>query len=90
MEMTPATRAPPRAPSPERTMPKARTREEKLFGAACLKLTLVGHSGVASDIYEGALVDLGLTDAEVEAYLQRHRAEVEAQLAARRRGKSKH
>lgn len=84
--ITRGTRA--RRPPPERTMAKARTREEKLFGAACLKVALAGHSGGTSGIYDGALSDLGLTDAEVEAYLEQHRAEVEAQLAARGRGKS--
>lgn len=69
-------------------MPRPRTREEKLFGAACLKVTLSAHPGGAdtSDIYRGALSDLGVTDAEVEAYLALHRAEVEAKLA---RGRSR-
>ena len=67
-------------------MPRPRTREEKLFGAACLKVTLESRPGGAagSEIYTGALEDLGVTDAEVDSYLAQHRVEVEARLAARR------
>jgi hypothetical protein len=57
-----------------------------LFGAAVLKLTLlatVGSIGPMRDLYEGTLTDLGVTDAEVERYLEAHRAEVEAAVAAR-------
>lgn len=67
-------------------MARARTREERLFGAACLKLSLEGRSE-ASEIYRGALRDLELTDAEVDAYLADHRREVEARLAAQRRNR---
>ena len=65
-----------------------RTREERLFGAACLKLALEERGAKAStmEIYEGALADLGLTDAEVDQYLGGHGDEVRAALAARRRG----
>lgn len=68
-------------------MPKPRTREEKLFGAACLKVTLdaQGARTDTSEIYRGALSDLGLTDGEVDEYLRVHRAEVELKLARSRR-----
>jgi len=65
-------------------MPATRTREEKLFGAACLRLTLESRnpSAASSEIYRGALSDLGLTEDDVEEYLRAHRGEVEARLAA--------
>jgi hypothetical protein len=64
----------------------ARTREERLFGAACLKVTLERSAGPAhrSEIYRGALEDLGLTDAEVDAFLAEERPAVERALDARR------
>src|SRR5688572_5471098 len=47
----------------------AKSREERLFGAACLKLKLkiraLGEGG--QEVYRGALQDLGLRDEEVEA-----------------------
>lgn len=59
-----------------------RTKEERLFGAACLKLTLEARGGGPTEIYESTLVDLGLTDEEVEAYLAEHRDVVKAALEA--------
>jgi len=50
------------------------------FGAAVLKLAFLSGEALAPayrEIYEGTLRDLGLSDAEVEAYLATHRAEVE-------------
>lgn len=65
----------------------SRTREERLFGAACLRAMLdrTGQGkGPGGEIYQGALEDLGVTEAEVLAYLDAHRAEVEAALERRR------
>jgi hypothetical protein len=58
-----------------------RTKEQRLFGAACLKVKLESR-GAASEIYESTLKDLELTDSEVEAYLAEHRDMVEAALEA--------
>jgi len=46
----------------------------------------VGNSG-ASSIYDGILIDLGLDDEEVSAYLIAHRTEVDEALAKARRPK---
>jgi hypothetical protein len=67
-------------------MTRLRTREERLFGAACLKLSIEGRTE-ASEIYQGALRDLDLTDADVNAYLAEHRRQVEERLAAQRRSR---
>lgn len=66
-------------------MPR-RTKRERLFGAACLKLTLEtgGVQVSGNEIYEGALRDLGLTDAEVDEYLRDNRREVREALKAGR------
>lgn len=65
-------------------------RKDPLFGAAVLKLTFVQRRDEQSpqfkSIYEGVLRDLAVTDADVEAYLQKHRAAVEAAIAAKGRG----
>jgi hypothetical protein len=63
-----------------------KSRQERLFGAACLKQQLERSPGVnasASEIYRGTLRDLDLEESEVEAYLREHQAEVEAALDAR-------
>lgn len=62
-----------------------------MFGAACLKVTLEASGQAAGqlEIYQGALSDLGLTEAEVEAYLSEHRTEVGAALERHRRGELK-
>lgn len=67
-----------------------RTRDQRLFGAACLKLTLdrSGQAAAASDLYRGILQDLELTDEEVEAYLREHRPTVMAALSARQTPKN--
>jgi hypothetical protein len=65
---------------------KPRSREERLFGVACLRLTLErtpGHQAAGSEIYQETLRDLELTEADVDAYLLEHRQVVEAALAAR-------
>ncbi|HEY2029406.1 MAG TPA: hypothetical protein VGH20_09370 [Myxococcales bacterium] len=64
-------------------MPRAGGTQEKknrLLGAAVVKAVLRKRSGNASatsSLYEGILRDLGVTDAQVEAYLAEHEAEVE-------------
>ena len=59
-----------------------KTHEEKLFGAACLKLHLErsGQPAAAVEIYRGTLEDLGLTEEEVDAYVVEHRDAVIAAL----------
>lgn len=57
-------------------------KRDKRFGAAVLKVSFRMRGDDASDafrrVYEGVLRDLGITDEEVDAYLQEHREEVEA------------
>lgn len=59
----------------------AKTREQKLFGAAVLKTSFRLREALDSPafkfVYPGVLRDLGLEDAEVEAYIEAHRAAVE-------------
>lgn len=59
----------------------AKTREQNLFGAAVLKMSFRLRDALESPafrgIYPGVIRDLGLTDEEVEAYTQTHRARVE-------------
>ncbi len=60
-----------------------------LFGAAVVKAVLRKRDGVTatSALYEGILRDLGVTDAEVEAYLADHGEEVEQAIRSHgRRG----
>jgi hypothetical protein len=65
-------------------MAKQKTKEEKLFSAAVLRRSfeLRGdeHRAQFQFVYEGVLRDLGLGEAEVEAYLAGHRVEVEAAI----------
>lgn len=63
-----------------------RTREERLFGAACLcvKLEQSGTAPSASEIYRATLQDLDLTEAEVERFLAEQRPRVETALASGR------
>lgn len=69
-------------------MGKPRTPEEKLFAAAVLKRSfeLRGdeHREGFRFVYEGVLRDLGLDDAEVDAYLEDHAAEVDAAIGRHR------
>ncbi len=62
-------------------MARERTKEEKLFSAAVLRRSFELQSPEYRDgfrfVYEGVLRDLGLEDADVEAYLAAHRDEVE-------------
>ena len=59
----------------------AKTREQKLFGAAVLKTSFVLKGGLQSPtflhVYPGVLRDLGLTDEEVDAYLAEHKEAVD-------------
>ncbi len=65
-----------------------KTKEQRLFGAACVKLKLesLGQTDPQqSQLYRDTLHDLALTEAEVEKYLLTNRAQVEAALARGRR-----
>jgi len=67
-----------------------KTREERLFGAACLRVTLEQNGGSAmNQIYNATLDDLGLAAEDVDTYLETERARVEAALASGRRPASK-
>ncbi len=68
---------------------RAKTRSEKLFSAAVLRLSFELQDGQYQEgfrfVYEGVLRDLELADGDVEAYLASHRAEVEAAIGRRTR-----
>lgn len=59
----------------------AKTREQKLFGAAVLKASFVLRGALDSPafkvVYPGVLRDLELQEAEVDAYTDAHREAVE-------------
>ena len=65
-------------------MAKAKTRQEKLFAAAVLRRTFelrgAEHRQQFQFVYTGVLRDLGLEGAEVDRYLDEHRAEVDAAI----------
>ena len=65
-------------------------RKNPLFGAAVVKAVLrtrTGQSGATSVLYEGILRDLGVSDREVERFLDEHEAEVEQAIRSHgRRG----
>ena len=69
-------------------MARAKTREEKLFAAAVLKRSFAlrgeEHRDGFTFVYQGVLRDLGLEDAEVDAYLAAHAAEVDAAIGRHR------
>jgi hypothetical protein len=71
-------------------MARAQTRKDPLFGAAVVKAVLrkrTGDPSATSELYEGVLRDLGVTDAQVEKYLADHKAEVEKAIRSHgRRG----
>lgn len=62
-------------------MAKTKTLKEKLFGAAVLKLSFTLRGAADSPafrgIYPGVLRDLGLSDADVDAFIADNRVEVE-------------
>ena len=66
---------------------KKSPRKNPLFGAAVVKAVLRKRGGVTatSELYEGILRDLRVTDAQVEEYLVAHAEEVE--LAIRSHGR---
>jgi hypothetical protein len=68
---------------------REKTKAERLFSAAVLRRSFELQDGQYKDgfrfVYEGVLRDLGLEEAEVEAYLAAHRDEVEAAIGRRRR-----
>lgn len=70
-------------------MAKEKTREEKLFSAAVLRRSFALQDDQYQDgfkfVYEGVLRDLGLEDADVEAFLGEHLAEVDAAIGRRGR-----
>jgi hypothetical protein len=63
-------------------MAKAKPLQDRLFGAAVLKMSFrlrgAEDSPAFTGIYPGVLRDLALEDEAVERYIQEHRAEVEA------------
>ncbi len=65
-------------------MAREKTRAEKLFSAAVLRrsfeLQREEYRAGFRFVYEGVLRDLGLEEAEVEAFLAEHKAEVEAAM----------
>jgi hypothetical protein len=70
---------------------KTKPRRNPLLGAAVLKALLKQrrseNRAQAQALYDGVLRDLGLTDAEVQAYLEEHVAEVEEAIRSHgRRG----
>ena len=68
-------------------MKKPRTKAERLFSAAVLRRGFELQDGQYREgfrfVYEGVLRDLGLEEREVEEYLEKHRAEVEAAMGRR-------
>ena len=70
-------------------MAKAKTRDEKLFSAAVVRRSFElqdeQYRAGFQFVYQGVLRDLELTDAEVEAFLAEHQAEVEAAIGRRGR-----
>ncbi len=68
---------------------RTKTRSEKLFSAAVLRLSFELQDGKYREgfrfVYEGVLRDLELDAADVDAYLAEHRAEVLAAIGRKRR-----
>jgi hypothetical protein len=68
---------------------RAKTRSERLFSAAVLRLSFELQDGQYRDgfrfVYEGVLRDLDLAEKDVEEYLASHRAEVEAAIGRKKR-----
>lgn len=62
-------------------MPKEKSRHERLFGAAVVKLSFelrgAGDSPAFKAIYPGVLRDLGVTEAEVTTFIAANREAVE-------------
>ena len=68
---------------------RAKTKAEKLFSAAVLRLSFQLQDGQYKEgfrfVYDGVLRDLGLEEKDVEEYLASHRAEVEAAIGRKKR-----
>ena len=68
---------------------RPKTRSEKLFSAAVLRLSFELQDGQYKQgfrfVYEGVLRDLELGEQDVEDYLASHRAEVEAAIGRKKR-----
>ena len=68
---------------------RAKTRSEKLFSAAVLRLSFELQDGQYREgfqfVYAGVLRDLALEERDVEAYLAEHRPEVEAAIGRRKK-----
>ncbi len=68
---------------------REKTKQERLFSAAVLRLSFELQDGQYKDgfrfVYEGVLRDLGLEEADVDAYLADHRAEVLAAIGRKHR-----
>ena len=68
-------------------MKKGKTKAERLFSAAVLRRGFELQDGQYREgfrfVYEGVLRDLGLEEREVEEYLAKHRAEVDAAMGRR-------
>jgi hypothetical protein len=66
---------------------KQKTKAERLFSAAVLRRGFELQDGEYKEgfrfVYEGVLRDLGLEEREVDEYLEKHRAEVDAALGRR-------
>ena len=62
--------------------------KDPLYGAAILKLSFILNGKVDDPgfrvVYYGTLKELGLTDAQVNAYIRAHRSDLEAQIKAQR------
>jgi hypothetical protein len=63
-------------------------RRDPLFGAAVLKLSFMLREGENEEgfrfVYEGVLRDLGVTEEEVDAYLEENRERVEVAARGKR------
>lgn len=68
-------------------MPGLKKKKDPLLGAAVVKTVLLraGVRGGTSQLYEGLLRDLAVTDAEVEGYLACHQGEVDEAIRGRGR-----
>ncbi len=67
---------------------RTKTRSERLFSAAVLRLSFELQDGQYREgfrfVYEGVLRDLGLAEAEVDAYLAAHADEVDEAIGRHR------
>ncbi|MBI2375754.1 MAG: hypothetical protein HYV07_17290 [Deltaproteobacteria bacterium] len=66
-----------------------KSHSDRLFGAACIKLMLERTGGAAQgkSIYEETLAELGVTNEEVEAFVDGNRARIVESLSRSRRAK---